>query len=87
MLRARVDAAVANAEIAVKKIALEVETLKSQTALSGSIISAALNSMNTSTSFGYKGGVNVSNLRQKALHIGYSYSGSTEDMNNNLTKI
>ena len=81
--------ATAQIEQAVKMAALSIEALKSQTSISGSIVSAALNAMNTSASFGFGGtaGQSHASSSRKALNIGYSYSGLTEDLEDPETNI
>ena len=81
--------ATAQIEQAVKMAALSIEALKSQTSISGSIVSAALNAMNTSASFGFGGSASQAHhsSTSKGLSIGYSYSGLAEDVSSPITDI
>lgn len=78
-----VQKASAEVDYAVKQAALQIETLKAEASLSAGIISAALNSLNTSASFSYAGGIKASRGYDETIGIryGYSYSGNTEDVN------
>jgi len=76
-------------EQAMKMAALSIEALKSQTSISGSIISASLNAMNTSAAFGFSGGASQSHTSStnKALNVGYSWSGLSEDLDSPYVNI
>ena len=78
-----VQKASSEVELIVQRIALQLDTLKSQASISASIISASLNAMNTTASYGFTGGARSSsastNSKRCTVNYGYHYSGATED--------
>lgn len=81
---AAIDKAALSVESVVKVTSLQIEALKSQASLSASIISSALNSMNTSASFDWGGSLRggFSSSKGEGVSYGYSYSGACEDVEN-----
>jgi len=73
--------AVAQAELAVKEMGLQIEALKSQATISSNIISASLNAVSTQASLGFSGrsGVTTTGHTSHDKSITYTYHGEAPD--------